>query len=155
MNMLGKFNAEQIGRLIKLIKNTGGKIEKEFKQSRVLFVMQDGRVYGDLHEGGVLDLLLKFGEKIDFSKNFRLYLLSARYLVDVKNISPKDCLEFSYMTYRGFYLAYEFARDRIDLIEDLLRSKRLPVDLWQKPGFQIYRWETQVFDISGDVREIV
>ncbi len=152
--MLGKYTPEQIREFFALLKE--GKIsdKKEFRQARGFFVKQDGKVFGSLDQKAFVEYVLQMQKKVDFTKLVRLYVISAKEPVSVKDASARDSLEFFFMSYKGFLLAHEFEGEKIALVESLLQKHRLPLDLWSKPGFRLWRWETQVFDVGEKVREV-
>lgn len=152
--MLGKYTAEMIQEFSDFVRQGKVPDHKEFRQARGVFVKQDDSVQGNLQQKAFVEHVLNLREKVDFEKPFRLYVISAKQPVSVKQASLGDSLEFAFMTYRGFSLAYEFDGEKITLVENLLRKHRLPADLWSKPGFQLWRWETQVFDVGEKVREV-
>lgn len=155
--MFGKYSGEQIQEFFSSLKE--GKIldAKEFRQSRGVFVKQDGKIFGSLQQKAFVEHILNFQKEVDFTRSFQLYVISAQEPVSVKQVSSRDSLEFSYLTYKGFSLAFESNGEKIAVVEALLQRHRLPVDLWSKPGFQLFRWETQVFDVSaiGEAKEVM
>jgi len=157
--MLGKYTVQDIHELLSLVKGGSlGDSRKEFWQARAVLVKQDASIYGDHKRmAALIEGLFNLKGKINLDTPFRLYIFSAQERVEVKDVSFRDSLEFSFMTYQGFSPAHELRGEKIAVVEALLQKHRLPVDLWSKPGFQLLRWETQVFDVSatGEVEEVV
>ncbi len=155
--MLGKYTAEQIKNFFAFLREGKTTDAKEFRQSRVVFVKQEGKIFGGLKEAAFIEHILQLRSQIYFERPFRIHIISAKSSVGLREVSSKDALEFSFMTYKGFALPYELEGEKIALVEGLLKKQRLPADLWEKPGFQLFRWETQVFDVSatGEVEEVV
>ena len=150
--MIGKYTPEEMEDLIQGIREghlEGLKKNKKFFQSRALLVMQFGKIFGSFQESSLWDEFLNVKEKIDFSREFHIYLLTGKNVLGVSQSSFKDTLEFSYLTYHGFALAYTLQGEKMSLIEELLRKHRLPSDLWHKSGFQLWKWETQAWVWDG------
>lgn len=152
--MIGKYSKEQIQEFFSLLKS--GKIcdSKEFRQLRVIFIKQAGKIFGNFQEQAFLEQILNMKDRISFISPFRIYVISAKVPALIKDLSTRDTIEFSYLSYKSFALAFELEGEKVELIENLLKSKRLPLDLWSKSGFQLWKWETQVFDVDGNVREL-